>query len=73
MQRVVSLYGAGDLGGAEKLCRMLLEEEPGHFEALNLLGIIAARTRRTGEAADLLARAVPQQPRQRIQGARAQR
>jgi len=41
----------------------MLRAEPLHFDALSLLGAIAAQTRRAQEASDLLARAIVARPR----------
>ncbi len=62
MQQAVSFYGAGEWVRAERLCRSVLNAQAGHFEALNLLGVIAARTGHAKEAADLLGRAVAAKP-----------
>ena len=35
---------------AEALCRALLDSSPGHYDALNLMGTIAAQSRRPEEA-----------------------
>ena len=58
MQRAVAAYARSDWVDAERLCRKVLNAEPNHFDALHLCGIVAARTGRTQEAADLLQRAV---------------
>src|ERR1700683_1173518 len=55
-------YTSGDWSAAEKLCRSVLELEAGNFEALNLLGIIKARSHHPEEAAALLERAVAARP-----------
>jgi tetratricopeptide (TPR) repeat protein len=62
MQRAIAAYRRSELHEAERLCRAVLGEDAGHFDALHLLGIIAARTRRMDEAADLLSRAVSANP-----------
>lgn len=53
----VSLQRCGRLREAEAMYRDLLESEPEHADALNLLGVICAQTDRTGEARTLLERA----------------
>ena len=58
----VAAYGSRELARAEALCRAVLGAEPDAFDALNLLGVIAARTGRPDEAAELLKRAVGQRP-----------
>jgi protein O-GlcNAc transferase len=62
-QQAAAAYVHGDWGKAEHLCRSMLRAEPRHFDALSLLGAIAAQTRRAQEASDVLARAVSARPR----------
>jgi predicted O-linked N-acetylglucosamine transferase (SPINDLY family) len=63
MQEASAAYGRGRWGDAEQLCRVILSRDPARFDALSLLGVIAAQTRRLPEAADLLRCAVASQPR----------
>src|SRR6202012_5527741 len=42
---------------AEQVCRMVLAAQANNFDALNLLGIMAAQTQRLSEAAELFGRA----------------
>ena len=58
MQSAAAAYGRGDWIAAERLCRAVLSADTDHFDALHLCGIVAARTGRTAEAADLLQKAV---------------
>jgi predicted O-linked N-acetylglucosamine transferase (SPINDLY family) len=62
MQQAATAYVLGDWGTAEQWCRFILNAQALHFDALSLLGVIAARTRRPAEAADFLARAVRARP-----------
>jgi protein O-GlcNAc transferase len=62
MQQAVAAYSRGAWANAEQLCRLILNTEPRHFDALHLLGIIAARTGRSRDAADLLKLAVATNP-----------
>ena len=62
MQRACALYDSGCWDQAEQLCRTILGSQADHFEALSLLGVLAAQTRRKQEAADLLRRAVAAKP-----------
>ena len=55
-------YTRGDWTEAERSCRQILALQEDNFEALNLLGIIAAQTRRMDEAAYLFGRAVAVNP-----------
>jgi protein O-GlcNAc transferase len=45
-------YETGDLPPADRLCRQVLQADPGHSGAWNLLGLIAARTGRNDLAID---------------------
>ncbi len=63
MNHAIAAYSAGDWGKAEQLGRLILSAHRDHFDALNLLGVIMAQTRRTLEAAAFLGRAVAAQPR----------
>ena len=63
MERGFAAYQRGDLVEAERLCRAVLNAKTDHFDALHLLGIITARTRRTQEAIQLLQRAAGSDPK----------
>ncbi len=58
MQQALTLYASREWGKAEQVCRMILSAQAAHFDALNLLGIIAAQTQRSQEAAECFGRAV---------------
>jgi protein O-GlcNAc transferase len=62
MQQAAMAYTRGEWAEAERLCRETLAARGEYLDALNLLGIIAAQTRRTEEAADLLGRVVAANP-----------
>jgi protein O-GlcNAc transferase len=62
MQQAARAYGSGQWAEAEQWCRNILAARGDYFDALNLLGIIAAQTGRTEEAADLLGRSVAANP-----------
>jgi protein O-GlcNAc transferase len=62
MQQAAMAYTRGEWAEAERVCRKILAAQGEYFDALNLLGIIAAQSRRTEEAADLLGRAVSANP-----------
>jgi tetratricopeptide (TPR) repeat protein/SAM-dependent methyltransferase len=51
-------FNAGRLEEAERLCRDVLMFNKGHFDALHMLGIIAARVGNLGAAAELYGRAL---------------
>lgn len=62
VQQAIAAYQAGQWGEAERLCRLVVGMQPGHATALQLLGTIAAQTRRPQEAVDLLSRAASANP-----------
>jgi len=62
MQHAAAAYNNGEWAKAEHLTRLILNAQADHFDALNLLGIMAAQTRRPEEAADLFRRAVAARP-----------
>jgi tetratricopeptide (TPR) repeat protein len=62
LQRAVELHQRGDLPGAERAYRAILQRAPGHFAALHLLGSIKAQQREFSEAHRLLSRAVAVEP-----------
>src|SRR5262245_33560821 len=55
-------FQAGRLQEAEAGCRQVLEQDPGHADALHLLGVLAHRSGRNDVAAELIARAVVLNP-----------
>lgn len=74
LQRAQRRYDAGDWRSAEALCTSILKASPQHQEAMELLGIIAARTRRLHVALRLfgqLARSRPSNPTAHINYANA--
>jgi tetratricopeptide (TPR) repeat protein len=62
LQRALELHQRGDLPGAERAYRAILQRAPGHFAALHLLGSIKAQQREFSEAHRLLSRAVAVEP-----------
>ena len=62
MQRALTAYGRGAWAESEHWCRQILAVRADYLDALNLLGIIAAQTRRPEEAARLLGRVVEANP-----------
>jgi len=56
------LHRRGKLEEAAQHYRRVLEGEPRHFDALHLLGVIAAQQGRLDEAVDLLTNAVKERP-----------
>ena len=63
MRSAVGLFQRNDLDAAERLCRSALISEPNCFDALHLLGMVAARRRRFEEADGLLTRALTINPK----------
>jgi len=63
LQQAAAALQRGDGAQAERICRQVLTERPGQFEALYLLGIAAGQAGRTAEALDWMSRAVQAQPR----------
>jgi protein O-GlcNAc transferase len=62
MQRATEAYNRGDWSDAEHVCRSILQNQADQFDALTLLGMIAAQTHREAEAAHHLAHAVAVDP-----------
>src|SRR5208337_1458595 len=57
-QRALGLHQESRLGEAELLFQQALQLQPRHFQALHLLGIIAAQTERPERAVEWLQQAV---------------
>lgn len=64
IQKAGEAYRRGDWAGAETICRRVLRAKTDHFDALTLLGIVAAQTGRAAQAAALFSRAVRANPRE---------
>ncbi len=62
MQQAAAAYSRRDWVEAERLCRLVLNAKADYFDALTLLGIIAAQSQRMQEAAELFGRAVTANP-----------
>jgi predicted TPR repeat methyltransferase len=62
MQRAAMAYARGEWAEAERCCRQIMATRSNFFDALNLMGVIAAQTRRLAEAASLLGRAAGANP-----------
>jgi predicted O-linked N-acetylglucosamine transferase (SPINDLY family) len=58
----LTLHQQGKLAEAERIYGEVLLEQPNHFDALHLLGIVAAQTQRTEQAVELLRRAIELNP-----------
>lgn len=57
-------YAAGDYAAAEAACRALIGDEPRHFDALHLLGVLLSRQDRHEDALVYLQRAEAERPDQ---------
>jgi tetratricopeptide (TPR) repeat protein len=57
-EQAYALQLRGDRGAAEVLYKEILTREPAHFDALHMLGVIAAQTNRSAEAVHWLDRAI---------------
>lgn len=62
LQEAVAACHRGDWSEAERLCRLALQAQQDHFDALFLLGVVMGRTGRTREAAELFDRAASVSP-----------
>ena len=58
MGQAVTLYQSGRLDEASTFCRQVLQWQPQHFAAVNLLGVIAARSNLPEQAVELFAAAI---------------
>ena len=61
-QRATEAFRRGDRGEVERLCRHILAANADHYDALTLLGIVAAQSQRPTEAVALLSRAAALRP-----------
>ena len=57
-EQALSLHQQGDLAGARALYQEILAQDAGHFDALHLLGVIAAQSGDPARAAELIGRAL---------------
>jgi tetratricopeptide (TPR) repeat protein len=62
LQQAVALHQRGQLSSAQRLYQDILSEQPLHFDALHLLGVIAAVTGELDRAVDLMGRAIEIDP-----------
>ena len=57
-----ALHQQGKLAEAERCYGEVLQQQPNHFDALHLLGVIARQTRRTERGVELIKRAIGLNP-----------
>ena len=62
LQQALQHHHAGNLPVAEALCRQVLQQHPGHAQALFLLGVMAAQDRHYRQAVELLQQAAAGAP-----------
>ena len=62
LQQAVALHQRGQLSRAQRLYEEILSEQPRNFDALHLLGVIAAVTGDPKKAVDLIGRAIEINP-----------
>ncbi len=62
IQQAVEYHRQGKFARAEELYRQILRTEPGHADALHLLGVIYGQTGRFAKAQELIERAIARRP-----------
>ena len=63
LAQAIALHRDGRIAQAEPLYRRVLAAQPGQFDALHMLGVIAHQQGRHGEALDLIGSALKARPR----------
>ncbi len=63
LARGVALHQQGQLAHASLMYEQVLARQPWHFDALHLLGVIAAQTKKPARAVDLIDRALKVRPK----------
>ena len=61
-EQASALHRQARLAEAERICREVLRQQPNHFGALHLLGLIAFDTRHTERAINLIGKAIALKP-----------
>ena len=56
--QALALHQQGKLADAERIYSEVLQQQPNHFDALHLLGVIAVQTRRTERGIELITKAI---------------
>ncbi len=57
-RQAMALHSQGQLAGAERIYRDVLRQQPQHFDALHMLGVIALQTGHAEQAANLIRNAI---------------
>src|SRR5688500_11079052 len=63
MRRAFEAFQRGKLAEAERICKVILGDQPDYFDALHLFGVVAARRGNLAEADRLLSRALSVNPK----------
>ena len=58
LERAMMFHRQGTLADAERIYLQILEQQPNHFDAVHLLGVIAKQTRRAERAVELIRKAI---------------
>ncbi len=58
----LALHQQGNLAGAERIYREVLQKQPDHFDALHMLGVIALQTQHLERAVELIGKAIALKP-----------
>src|SRR4051812_3343805 len=61
-EQALAVHQQGQLARAQALYEAVLATQPGHFDALHLLGVIAAQTSNHQRAVELIDRAIALRP-----------
>ena len=61
-EKALAFHQAGNLGEAESIYRLLLQQQPNYTNALHFLGVLQAQRQNLTEAADLIGRAIEINP-----------
>lgn len=61
-RQALALTQQGDLAGAERICRQILQQQPNNFSAVHLLGEIALRAGQMERAIELFDRSIALRP-----------
>jgi tetratricopeptide (TPR) repeat protein len=62
LKQAIAYHQKGQLAQAQELYEEILKKEPKHFDALHLLGVIAAQTRNPQRAVELISKAIEIHP-----------
>ena len=62
LQQALTLHQQGMLSDAKKIYEVILRQNPNHFDALHLLGVIAHQTKNLHQAEELICKAIKVNP-----------